>query len=167
MSYKIILHFLIFFFLFSGISCKSKNAQPLSGTKDKIIYLANGFKVSRAYLSLDAEAKKEIPADYKAGIGEKIFLQLVIDSGWVNENGRIYPGIYERVESDDKKHLFVEDDMMKATPEGVDAKDGWLVSIMAVLNTTDTHYEYFNVDFRVWDKKGTSNITGSYKLHLK
>ena len=167
MRNKINFHFLYLTVLFIGISCKTKNANPVAEPANKISFTSTVFKVSKAYLSLGGDTTTpELPADFKANVGQRVFLNLVIDSGWVNENGRIYPGIYQKVESDDKKHLFIEDDLMKNHPEGVAAKDGWLVTIMAVVNTADKHYDHFDVSFKVWDKKGKGEITGSYKLYL-
>ncbi|MEJ0103250.1 MAG: hypothetical protein WDO19_12130 [Bacteroidota bacterium] len=41
------------------------------------------------------------------------------------------------------------------------------ITLSAVINGIDKLYDYFLVSFRVWDKKGTGEVTGSYKLYLK
>ena len=50
-------------------------------------------------------------------------------------------------------------------------EDGALVSnenkIDAVITRLDELYDHFLVEFRVWDKKGGADVTGSYKLYLK
>jgi hypothetical protein len=144
-------------------ACNNKKGEkPVAG----IEYQSKVFKVSKAYLSVNG--KDPVPPDFRARVGEKVYLQIEVDkSGWTSEEGRIYPGVYQKVESSDKKHVFVQEDLMESHPEGVPADDGWLITVMAVVNAVDRPYDHFMVHFRVWDKRGKGEITGSYKLFLQ
>jgi hypothetical protein len=148
-------------------SCQDKpgKKEKAAGTnyKNGISLQAKGFKIKGAYLAFDD--KTSVPDDNKENIGQHVNLQILINSGWEVENGRIYPGIYQKVESDDGKHVFEKADLMQTHPQGVPAEDGWLVTIQAVINSLDKHYDYFLVTFRVWDKKSDAEIKGTYKLH--
>jgi hypothetical protein len=151
------------------LSCNDKNNQTQSPTnsayKNGIVLEAKGFKVKQAYLVFDDSVK--LKEDNIASLGQHVNLELVIDSGWAAENKLIYPGISEKIVSDDGNHVFENSDLMTVHPGGVPVEDGWLVTIQAVINTVDKHYQYFLVSFRVWDKKGTGEIKGSYKLYMK
>jgi hypothetical protein len=150
------------------VSCDNKkdNTQPTNPAyKNGILLEAKGFKVRQAYLVFDDSVK--LKEDNIAGLGKHVNLELVIDSGWTAENKLIYPGISQKIVTDDGNHVFENTDLMAVHPGGVAAEDGWLVTIQAVINTIDKHYGYFLVSFRVWDKKGTGEIKGSYKLHVK
>jgi len=150
-------------------SCKSKSnnkEEPYSKYKNHIQLEAKGFKVKDTYLVFDDSTK--LSDDNMTAVGRHVNLQILIDSGWTVENGKIYPGIGEKMECSDGKHVFDKPDIMEEVrPNGVPAEDGWLVTIQAVINSVDKQYDYFLVSFHVWDKKSDAEITGSYKLHFK
>jgi hypothetical protein len=155
-------------FLFAGIllhSCKGKYEVP-PAFRNGIQLESKVFNVKQAYLVFNDSVK--LGEDNLAALGQHVNLELVVDSsGWSVENGLFYPGISEKIESDDGNHVFENPDLMTVHPGGVPIEDGWLVRIQAVINTIDKHYKYFLVTFHVWDKKGKGEIKGSYKLHVK
>jgi len=144
------------------LSCNNKKDKR----DDNIQYDSKVFHVKKAYLSVNG--KDPVPADFRAEINQNVYLQIEVDpKDWTIEEERIYPGVYEKVESDDKKHVFVQEDMMKDYEGGIAASDGWLITVMAVVRDVDKHYDHFTVNFRVWDKRGKGEITGMYNLYLK
>ena len=150
------------------LSCKDKDQKkegPASRYKNHILLEAKGFKIKDAYLVFNDSTK--LQEDNKANIGQHVNLILLIDSGWTVENGRIYPGVGQKIESSDGKHVFEQKDLMESHPEGVPVEDGFQVTIQAVINSSDKEYDHFLVSFKVWDKKSDHEITGSYKLHVK
>ena len=150
------------------LSCKDKKEkqeEPASPYKNHILLEAHGFKIKDAFLAFNDSTK--VPDDNKVRIGQHVNLILLVDSGWTVENGRIYPGIGQKIESSDGKHIFEQKDLMESHPEAVPAEDGFQVTIQAIINSSDKEYDYFLVSFQVWDKKNDHEITGSYKLHVK
>ncbi len=150
-------------------SCKGKNKKieqpkPDNPYGNGISLKSNGIQVKKAYLrfvdgTIVSEGNKVAP-------GQAVDIWLVVD-GWKQENGKSYLGVSEKIESNDKQHIFEEPDMLATHPEGASAKDAKLINIRAVINTVDKHYDYFIVSFRVWDKKANGEITGSYKLYVE
>jgi len=150
------------------LSCKDKKEkkeEPASPYKNHILLEAKGFKIKDAFLAFNDSTK--LSDDNKTNIGQHVNLILLIDSGWTVENGRIYPGVGQKIESSDGKHIFEQKDLMESHPEGVPAEDGFQVTIQAIINSSDKEYDHFLVSFHVWDKKNDHEITGSYKLHVK
>ena len=150
------------------LSCKDKDQkkeEPTSRYKNHILLESKGFKIKDAFLAFNDSTK--LSEDNKANIGQHVNLILLIDSGWTVENGSIYPGVGQKIESSDGKHIFEQKDLMESHPEGVAAEDGFQVTIQAIINSSDKQYDHFLVSFHVWDKKSDHEITGSYKLHVK
>jgi hypothetical protein len=150
------------------LSCKNKDQkkeEPASRYKNHILLEAKGFKIKDAFLAFNDSTK--LSDDNKVNIGQHVNLILLIDSGWTVENGRIYPGVGQKIESSDGKHVFEQKDLMESHPEGVPAEDGFQVTIQAIIKSSDKDYDHFLVSFHVWDKKNDHEITGSYKLHVK
>src|SRR5258706_3017138 len=165
MNYRSVLIFFLSVSLLLSCNAKKKN-ETASKYKNHIQLEAKGFKVKDAYLVFDDSTK--LSDDNMTAVGKHVNLEILIDSGWTVENGKIHPGIGEKMESSDGKHIFDKPDIMEEVrPNGVPAEDGWLVTIQAVINSVAQQYDYFLVSFHVWDKKSNAAITGSYKLHFK
>ena len=146
-------------------SCNSEKKEAGSKYKNNILLESKGFKVKEAFLAFNDSSR--VGDDNKVTIGQHVNLIILIDSGWNTENGKIYPGVGQKVETNDGNHIFEKTDLMELYPNGISAEDGSRVTVQAVINTADKDYDYFLVSFRVWDKKSESEITGSYKLHVK
>src|SRR5258707_8459984 len=99
------------------LSCKDKKEEPESRYKNHILLKAKGFKIKDAYLVFNDSTK--LQDDNKVNIGQHINLILLIDSGWTMENGKIYPGVGQKIESSDGKHVFEQKDLMESHPDGV------------------------------------------------
>ena len=107
-----------------------------------------------------------VPEDNKTKVNEDIKMRLII-SGWKEENGMVYPGAAEKIETNKNLVLVDEPDLFAAyTGTGVKADDAKYISLTATITKVEILVDYFLVTFRVWDKKGTGEITGSYKLYL-
>jgi len=146
-------------------SCNSKKNEAGSKYKNNILLESKGFKIKEAFLAFNDSTK--VGDDNHVTIGQHVNLIILIDSGWTVENGKIYPGVGQKVETNDGTHIFEKTDLMESHPGGIPEEDGSRVTVQAVINTADKEYDYFLVSFRVWDKKSESEITGSYKLHVK
>ena len=124
-----------------------------------------GLKVEQAFLIFRNDGSL-VPADNKVGVGQEVGLRLIV-KGWKEENGRVYPGTSEKVMTSDGAVLLDEPDLFNSYTDGVTAKDAEIITITAVITKLDKLYDHFLVSFRVWDKKGDGEVSGSYKLYIK
>ena len=159
---------------FTFFSCEVKVSNPSSKdaktekTSSKIrngIQLkANGLKVEQAFLTY--EDGSLVSSENKIDVNQKVVMRLIMD-GWKEENGKVMIGATEKLTTSEGQTILDTEDLFGAYPEGVDAKDAKYITLSAVITRLDELYDHFLVEFRVWDKKGGGDVTGSYKLYLK
>ena len=162
--------------LFSGISVFAqrkqvvKKAATITTENDFIkngIKLKNkGFKLSEAYLVFDDETL--VPEGNKVELNQNVNMLLIIDGGWTETEGRVYPGSKQVIKLSDGSEILNSEELFAAFDEtGVSPGDARYITLNAVVTDLNDKKNYVIVNFRVWDKKGTAEITGSYKLFLK
>ena len=145
----------------------SKDNTTLNGAtiKNNIDVDATGVKVNEVYL-VDADYKPLI--ENKVGIGEKIYVVVRLDTGWVKENGKSFIGASEKILTSAGKVVVSADDIFKEQElTGLDAKDTKVITLSAIITQADPGIDNFEVQFRVWDKKGAGEVKGKYYFSLK
>lgn len=145
----------------------SKDNTTLNGAtiKNNIEVDATGVKVKAVYL-VDADYKPL--AENKARVGEKIHIVIKMDTGWVKENGKSFIGASERILTSSGKVVVSADDIFKEQElKGLDAKDTEVISLSAIITQADPGVNNFEVQFKVWDKKGLGEVKGKYYFSLK
>jgi len=65
-----------------------------------------------------------------------------------------------------QRFLLNEKDLFPELGE-IEWKRAQMLTLRAVITSLDKLYDYFLVSFRVWDKKGNGEVTGSYKLYIQ
>lgn len=160
--------------VFTGFSCEVKVSNPSSPEDAKGKSLAKirngirlkekGLKIEQAYLTY--EDGSLVSNDNKIDLNQKVIIRLIID-GWKEENGRVMPGATEKLTTSEGQVFLDEKDLFASYTDGVDAKDAKHITLSAVITRLDKLYDYFLVEFRVWDKKGGGELSGSYKLYLE
>ncbi len=163
------------------VSCSSGNIEPdktktvtsgnnnteLSGAiiKNDIDIEASGVKISQVYLMNE---DREFLKENEAAMGEKIYLVIKADTGWVKINDRSFLGASERIMTA-AGHVAVDavDIFKDYDTEGLPAEDAHLINLSAVITQADPGVKDFVVRFKVWDKKGKAEVKGSYKFKLK
>jgi hypothetical protein len=141
-------------------------AAPGPVLKNGIKLKIKGFKVKEASLYFDDEST--VPQDNKIEINQRVNMLLVIESGWSELDGKVYPGGSEVIKLNTGREVLRSDDLFKAYDEtGVSPADAKYITLKAIITQLDDKKKYVIVTFRVWDKKGTAEITGSYKLFIK
>lgn len=168
--YSVKLRLIIFSLLL--FCCQLVTAQLKPGTKvvTKIkngIKLNNkGFVVSSAVLYF--EDGSSVPETNKVALNQKVVMLLMIEGGWSERDGMVFPGGTEEIKLNTGKVILTSDDLFKSYDEtGVSVKDARYLSLKAVITEMSNKKNYVIVKFRVWDKKGTAEITGSYKLFIE
>ena len=154
----------------AGVTTKevtSKDNTTLNGAiiKNNIDLDATGVKLKEAYL-VDADYKPL--AENKAAVGEKIYIVIKMDTGWVKENGKSFIGASEKILTSAGRVVVSADDIFKDQEgTGMDAKDTKEISLSAVITEADPGLNNFEVQFRVWDKKGNGEVKAKYYFTLK
>lgn len=166
------LNFLLLFILillFSGCEIKVKTSADGSlatGTpkiRNGIELHQKELSVSQAYLQFEDGVL--VPNDNKVELKQRVVMKLIID-GWKKEGDKIFAGASEIIATSDRQVMVNKEDLFADYKDGMSA-DNPGITLSAVINGIDKLYDYFLVSFRVWDKKGTGEVTGSYKLYLK
>ena len=126
----------------------------------------NGLRVNKAYLLLDDGQR--VNDDNFVDFKQPVRLQLLIDSGWVEQDGKVLLGAAEKITGENGNTILQEDDLFQKYPEGIDAADARIIYLSATLNLKENASPTsFKVAFRVWDKRGKGWVRGSYKLYSK
>jgi len=125
-----------------------------------------GFVVSSAKLYF--EDGTQVPEDNTVELNQKIVMQVVLDTGYKVMGGKVFPGGSEKITLDNGYEVLNSGDMFTQYDKtGVAAEDGKYVSLKAVMTQLNDKSKAINVVFRIWDKKSSSQVTGSYQFHIK
>ncbi|MEO7766928.1 MAG: hypothetical protein ABIS01_05860 [Ferruginibacter sp.] len=140
----------------------TENNAIKNGIKLKV----NGFKVSEAYLVFDDETL--VPEANKVELNQNVNMLLIIDEGWTETGGKVFPGSKQVVKLNNGKEIINSEDYFAAFDEtGVSIEDARYITLNTLITDEKNRKNYLIINFRVWDKKGTAEITGSYKLYIK
>jgi len=145
----------------------SGDKSPLNGAviKNDIEVEATAVKVKQVYL---LDANKNLLEENVTGIGEKIYVVIKTDTGWVKESGRSFIGASERISTSAGRVIVDAADVFSDyETSGTPAGDAGLISLSAVITEADPGLENFTVQFRVWDKRGNGEIKGKYKFRIR
>lgn len=124
---------------------------------------SGGLKVEAAFLML--ETGELVPANNEINVGDRIRLFLKI-SGWEATDGKVQVGAGQQLKNSDQRVMMRSDDQF-AKSSGFTLEDAQYISLtMEVLNT-DTLYNYYQTDFKVWNKKASQHIYGRYRFAFK
>ena len=127
---------------------------------------AKGFKVSEAYLVFDDETL--VPEGNRVELNQNVNMLIIIDEGWTETDGRVFPGSKQVLKLNTGVEILNSDELFAAFDEtGVSPEDAKYITLNAVITELKNKKNYVIVNFRLWDKKGRSEITGSYKLYIK
>lgn len=153
------------------IFCACENKQP-NVTESKPNRAANsitfnesgGVKLKRAFLMFDDG--RVVPTGNKAMIGEQVNLLLIVE-GWEEKDGKVYLGASEKITSAEGAVVLDEKDLFATFQDGIAPVDAQTITLSAVITGQRQATDHYKVSFRVWDKTGKGEITGSYKFHVE
>ena len=153
----------------SGVKTKtvtSDDNTTLNGAiiKNDIDLEVTGVKLKEAYL---VDANKELLTENVTRVGEKIYVVIKMDTGWVKENGKSFIGAGERISTPAGGVIVDAVDIFKDyETTGVSAEDAKLITLSAIITESKPGIDNFEVKFRIWDKKGKGEVKGKYKFKL-
>ena len=152
--------------LTSQAANKAKSSARSAATKirNDIELQSKGLKVSQAFLVYDDG--KLVPEDNSTNVGQPVNLRLIIEDGWQQKDGKVFVGASERIESSEGDVLLDEKDLFQNI-SSVRPEEAQYITLTANISKLNRLYDYFLVTFRVWDKNGDGEVTGSYKLRIQ
>jgi hypothetical protein len=109
---------------------------------------------------------KLVSDDNVVGINQYLTLRLIIDSGWVATNNIVKLGASEKVVASDGSVVLDEKDLFEGGDE-VSPTDANVIDIKVIIQQVIKLVDYYEVHFRVWDKIGAGDVTGTYRFNVK
>jgi hypothetical protein len=146
-------------------AAKPAVASAASNFTNGITMNIKGFKISEAGLYFEDGTK--VPEDNTIELNQKVIMYAVVESGYKTAGGKVFPGSSERIVLSNGYEVLNTGDLFEQYKDGVKAEDGKYISLKAMMTQIDDKSMEITVSFKIWDKKGTSFISGSYKLHIK
>ena len=146
-----------------GLVTEVSMRESSNKVRNNIQLQSSGMQVSQAFLLYEDGAL--VPADNITNVGRPVKLRLIIDGGWNEQDGNVFIGASEKIETSDGQVVLDEKDLFANTPY-VSAEAAKYITLTATISGLDKLYDYFLVSFRVWDKKGKGEVKGSYKLYI-
>lgn len=146
----------------------SKNLKAVSESNNPIRNAIEteeegGLKVESAFLMTDEGAL--VPENNTLKAGERITLILKL-SGWKATDGKVQIGAGERLLNSNQVVMLQEDDLF-ANAGAISEKGAQVITlIMEVLNT-ETIYDYYQTEFKVWNKDVQQFVRGNYQFKLE
>jgi hypothetical protein len=145
----------------------SESNGPLTGAtvKNDIDLDAKGVKVKEAYLM---DENRNLLSENEVEEGKSVRCVVKLDTGWTKYDGKSYVGASEKIISGSGKVVLDEADLFKDYNEsGVSATDAGVLSVLATITRKEPGMDDYKVQFRMWDKKGSGEVTGSFKFKVK
>lgn len=161
--------------LFNGCQLPDKNDQkvalPAVQTNSRAqilngitVHETGGLSISRAFLA--TESGELLNARNLISVGETVYLTLVVAQGWMAENGIISLGASQTITTDKGEPVLSSPDLFAGNAQVEEAKAGQ-VRLKTVITNSRSDTRTFEVRYRVWDKKGSGEVNGSYQLQIK
>lgn len=144
----------------------SESNGPLKGAiiKNDIVLDAKNVKVKEAYLVNESGtfiSKNEIP------LGEDISCVVILDTGWAKLGDKSFVGISEKLMTEEGVVILDEADLLKDNEAtGVSATDAKVLSVSGKITQKKSGIDDYKMQFRMWDKKGDGEVTGSFKFKV-
>lgn len=174
---------LSFFFLLLWVGCGEPTAgpgNPVSASDSALItqppgnretILNNivveekgGLQVATAFLA--DEAGNLINPKNTVTIGSPVFLTVQVKEGWKIQDGFVSPGAVQTITTHNSEPVLQSSDLF-AGVQRIKASDAATLRLKVLITATRPDIAFYKIRFRIWDKKGSGEITGHYQLRLE
>jgi hypothetical protein len=142
---------------------KSDTASKATKIRNGIKLKSNGLHVSQAFLVYPDGSL--VPEENLTKVNQYLKLILVIDKGWTVQNSKVQLGAAEKLTNSDGDVLLDEKDLFKGQ-DIVSATDAGIITLRISVTQVHKLYDYYQVDFKVWDKKSKAELSGWYRFNL-
>jgi hypothetical protein len=159
-----------FFIILLFASCKEnavsskKNAGfaiPEDNISNNIQLNFSGVQVSRALLL--NEDGSTMTNSNTTEVNKPLKLRVFVNSGWVERKGKVSLGAYQKIETFKQQIVLEEKDLFENIGT-ISTEEAKMITITANINKIYRKQDSFLVSFKIWDKNGTGQIEGSYKM---
>jgi hypothetical protein len=146
----------------------AENLKAVSESKEPIrnaigLDKQGGLEVKSAFVMTDDGAL--VPQDNMVKQGSRLKLVLNL-KGWKAADGKVQIGAAQQLINSNNVVMMRNDDLFGQST-AISVEDAEVITlIMEVLNTK-TIYDYYQTDFKVWNKNADQMIRGSYRFKLE
>jgi hypothetical protein len=157
------------FIIFLLFSCKENAVTsveqsegiPADNISNNIQLKTNNVIVSRALL-INADGAT-VPSANTTEVNKPLKLRVFVNKGWVENKGMVSLGAYQKIETFKQQTVLEENDLFDNIG-AISAEEAKMITITANINKIYRKKDSFLVSFKIWDKNGSGQIEGSYKL---
>lgn len=143
----------------ASVQTNSK-AQILNGI---VVHESGGLKIFRAFLSRPNGTL--INSNNTVRIGDTVCLNLLVKEGWMAQDGFVSLGATQTITAENGEPVLSSPDLFAVESKMRRAKAAQL-QLNATLTKSSPDARAFFVQYRVWDKAGTGEVKGYYRLQL-
>ncbi len=153
------------------ITKKQVNNQPIhkDGAKlyNGIDLTVKNMKVNKAYLITDDSLGDRIGPDNMVDVRRGVKMVILIDSGWTVTNGKVFPGGYMSVKSENgDKVLEVPDIFKDYAQTGVTPEDAKIIALSIFFKKEQVQRPLtLFASFKLLDKRSDAFIEGNYTVY--
>jgi hypothetical protein len=166
------MRFLLLFFLSVLLfACEVKVNAPDADNKtakgkirNGININAKGVDVEQAFLTY--EDGSLVDETNSTSVNKKLKINLVV-KGWKTENDQVALEANEKVTTSDGDVIMDEKELFtKGGMQTISAADAEFPRLSVVINQLPKLYDYYLVQFKIWNRGTDQSIEGSYKFHI-
>lgn len=139
----------------------NSNATILHGI---VVHQKGGLEISQAFLS-HADGTF-INNRNNVRLGEVVYLNLVVKGGWMAEGDSVAVGAAQNIVAENGQPVLSSPDLFANAGKIYKAKAAHLL-LKTTLTKASSGAQKFLVNYRVWDKMGPGEASGSYWLLLE
>lgn len=123
-----------------------------------------GLKIKQAFMLRSNGSL--LPEDNKIKVGEIVELRILAE-GWQGDTTqKLALGASEKIVTNDGTVAIDETDVFK-NQAAIPVAKADLIRLQAIVTKQEKKYDYYKVDFKVWNKGGNQSLTGTYKLYVE
>jgi hypothetical protein len=164
MYWKFFLYIIFLFFSCkenAGSSGEQSKGIPANNISNNIELKVSNVSVSRALL-LNSDGATVSSAN-TTEVNNPLKLRVFVNEGWVEKNGKVSLGAYQKIETFKEQTVLEEKDMFEQIGT-ISAEEARMITLTANINKIYRKKDSFLVSFRIWDKLGNGQIEGTYKM---
>lgn len=97
-------------------------------------------------------------------VGEMVELRLLVD-GWKSKTDSIALGASEKIVTNDGTSVVDVADLFK-DQTAIPLNKAQMIRMQATVTKQEKEYNFYKVDFKVWNKEADQSLTGDYKINI-
>jgi len=143
---------------------KISEKKESSKIKNGIVIKEEGVKVEQAFL-LDHEGNL-VSDKNLTKLNQLLRVRLILGPGFTTKDGKVYLGGSEKVVTSEGDVVLDEKDLFAGT-EGLTPENAKIITMSVQLTSVVKLMDYYEVQFRIWDKNSPNAVSGSYRFNIE